>query len=84
MPDAFRREFVAFRALEESMSDPVFQQAYDTVRKSWSDAAWATLTQKQITEAIYREIRRIDAETAHARTAALSPAKRTRHASRVP
>jgi hypothetical protein len=48
--------------VDQLMSDPVFQQAFETVRKSWSDEAWITLTPRQITEAIYREIRRIDAE----------------------
>ena len=43
------------------MSDPVFQQAFATVRGSWSDDAWSSLTPRQITEAIYLEIRRIDA-----------------------
>ena len=43
------------------MTDPVFQQAFDAVRKSWSDAAWSALTPRQISEAIYQEIRRIDA-----------------------
>jgi hypothetical protein len=43
------------------MSDPVFQQAFETVRKSWSNEAWSNLTPRQITELIYREIRRIDA-----------------------
>jgi hypothetical protein len=45
------------------MSDPVFQQAFETVRKSWSNEAWGTLTPRQVTELIYREIRRIDAGT---------------------
>ena len=43
------------------MTDPVFQQAYDTVRTSFTASVWATLTPRQITEAIYVEIRRIDA-----------------------
>jgi hypothetical protein len=52
-----------------AMTDPVFQQAYETVRKSWSDEAWKTLTPRQITEAIYEEIRRIDAHAAQRRDA---------------
>lgn len=43
------------------MTDPVFQQAYETVRASYTGDAWAALTPRQITEAIYREIRRLDA-----------------------
>jgi hypothetical protein len=52
------------------MSDPVFQQAFETVRNSWSNEAWSMLTPRQITEAIYREIRRIDAGTAREDAAA--------------
>lgn len=44
------------------MTDPVFQQAYDTVRRAYTDEAWHALTPRQITDAIYREIRRLDAE----------------------
>jgi hypothetical protein len=44
------------------MTDPVFQQAFENVRKSFSDEAWNALTPRQITEAIYQEIRRIDAQ----------------------
>lgn len=43
------------------MTDPVFHQAYETVRSRYSDEAWSALTPRQITEAIYREIRGIDA-----------------------
>ena len=46
------------------MADPVFMQAYETVRRSYSDEAWNALTPRQITDAIYQEIRRIDAEIA--------------------
>jgi hypothetical protein len=46
------------------MSDPGFQKAYQIVRQSYSDEAWAALTPRQITDAIYREIRRIDAPRA--------------------
>ena len=44
-----------------AMTDPVFLQAYATVRRSFSDEQWAALTPRQITDAIYREMRRIDA-----------------------
>jgi hypothetical protein len=61
------------------VTDPVFQQAFETVRKSWSDEAWNALTPRQITDAIYREIRRIDAETAApAATSATDPARHGR------
>lgn len=44
------------------MTDPVFQRAYELVRGSYSADGWAALTPRQITEAIYREIRRLDAD----------------------
>jgi hypothetical protein len=57
------------------VTDPVFQQAFEAVRKSYSDEAWNALTPRQITDAIYREIRRIDAEmAAAATTSATEPA----------
>ena len=46
------------------MADPVFQKAYENVRNSYSDEAWNALTPREITEAIYQEIRRIDAHAA--------------------
>jgi hypothetical protein len=45
-----------------AMTDPVFQQAYETVRHSFTGEAWGALTPQQIAEAIYQEIRRIDAK----------------------
>ena len=42
------------------MTDPVFQQAYEAVRGAYSRDAWGALTPRQITDEIYREIRRID------------------------
>jgi hypothetical protein len=47
--------------LEIVMTDPVFQKAYENVRNSYSYEAWNALTPREITEAIYQEIRRIDA-----------------------
>ena len=44
------------------MSDGSFQEAYARVRSRYTDQAWIALTPRQITDAIYREIRRIDAE----------------------
>jgi hypothetical protein len=43
------------------MADPVFQQAYETVRKSCSTEVWNLLSARQITELVYQEMRRIDA-----------------------
>ena len=51
-------------ALRAAMTDPVFQQAYEAVRLSFSDDAWSALSPRQITEVIYQEIRRIDAARA--------------------
>ncbi|MDR3537158.1 MAG: hypothetical protein P4L71_11720 [Acetobacteraceae bacterium] len=44
------------------MSDALFQEAYARARNRFSDDAWLVLNPRQITEAIYREIREIDAE----------------------
>jgi hypothetical protein len=44
------------------MSDQVFHEAYDRVRSRFSDQEWFSLTPRQITDAIYREIRLIDQE----------------------
>ena len=52
-----------------SMTDPVFQKAYTLVRSGYSREAWSALSPRQITEAIYREIRRIDADQALAEAA---------------
>ncbi len=58
-----------------AVTDPVFQQAFEAVRKSYSDEAWNALAPRQITEAIYQEIRRIDAEKA---TSGTKPPSRPR------
>lgn len=44
------------------MSDATFQEAYARVRSRHSEEAWLALTPRQITEAIYGEIRMIDAK----------------------
>jgi hypothetical protein len=44
------------------MSDQVFHEAYDRVRRRYSDQEWFSMTPRQITEAIYSEIRIIDQE----------------------
>jgi hypothetical protein len=49
---------------ESSMTDFVFQEAYGRVRGRHSDQEWFTMTPRQITEAIYEEIRLVDQERA--------------------
>ena len=44
------------------MTDGSFQEAYARVRSRYSDEAWLALNPRQITEAIYGEMRLIDAE----------------------
>ena len=44
------------------MSNRTFQEAYDRVRSRYDDLEWQALTPRQIADAIYREIRAIDAE----------------------
>ena len=44
------------------MSDPLFQKAYARARSRFSDSGWLSLSPREITEAIYGEIRQIDAE----------------------
>jgi hypothetical protein len=44
------------------MGDTIFQKAYARVRARYSEEQWLALTPRQITEAIYREIRQLDAE----------------------
>ena len=51
------------------MSDHVFQDAYARVRSRYSDQAWLNLAPREITDAIYREIRRIDSERSGAAAA---------------
>jgi hypothetical protein len=59
------------------MSDGVFQVAYEKARQRYSNDSWLALTPRQITEAIYQEIRLIDAErAADASTRAPSPEPR--------
>ena len=44
------------------MGNGVFQEAYDRVRKRFTTEAWLALDPRQITDIIYAEMRRIDAE----------------------
>ncbi|HEY4042742.1 MAG TPA: hypothetical protein VGM32_12975 [Rhodopila sp.] len=44
------------------MSDQIFQDAYARVRGRHADQAWFALSPREITDAIYREIRIIDNE----------------------
>jgi hypothetical protein len=49
------------------MSDQIFQEAYARVRARHTEESWLALSPRQITDAIYREIRQIDAERSRAR-----------------
>jgi hypothetical protein len=44
------------------MPDTVFNEAYTRVRARYSDQAWFRQTAREITNAIYAEIRAIDRE----------------------
>jgi hypothetical protein len=44
------------------MSDQTFQDAYARVRGRHTDQVWFSLSPREITDAIYREIRLLDAE----------------------
>jgi hypothetical protein len=44
------------------MSDSVFQDAYARVRNRHDDHSWFALSPREITDAIYREIKLIDRE----------------------
>jgi hypothetical protein len=44
------------------MSDQIFQDAYARVRGRHDDQAWFSLSPREITTSIYREIRVIDLE----------------------
>jgi hypothetical protein len=44
------------------MSDRIFEEAYNRVRSRFSDQAWYALSPRGLTDAIYDEIRAIDAE----------------------
>ncbi len=54
------------------MTDTIFQEAYARVRAAFSEEAWLALNPRQITDAIYREIRAIDEERLRATRAARS------------
>jgi len=49
-------------AVGQFMSDQIFLDAYARVRNAYSEEAWLALDPRQITAAIYREIRLLDAE----------------------
>jgi hypothetical protein len=44
------------------MSDQIVQEAYSRVRSRYSDDVWYALPPRALTDAIYQEIRQIDAE----------------------
>ena len=48
------------------MSDQVFQNAYARVRSRHTNQAWFSLSPREITDSIYREIRIIDSDTVSA------------------
>lgn len=48
------------------MSDQIVQLAYERVRSRYGDDAWFALPPRALTDAIYREMREIDAERAGA------------------
>ena len=52
------------------MSDRIFQEAYARVRARYSENGWLALSPREITNAIYEEIRHIDAELVQAHRAA--------------
>jgi hypothetical protein len=47
---------------EGPMSDDIVQEAYSRVRSRYREEVWLSLPPRQITEALYQEIRAIDAE----------------------
>jgi hypothetical protein len=61
------------------MSDALFQEAYARARGRFTDDGWLALNPRQITDAIYQEIRQIDSERV-ARIKATSPAPESTHA----
>jgi hypothetical protein len=46
----------------KAMTDRTFQEAYDRAQSSYNNNDWQALSPHQVTEAIYRELRAIDAE----------------------
>jgi hypothetical protein len=46
------------------MADPVFLQAFEAARRSCATDVWDLLSARQITELVYQEMRRIDADLA--------------------
>jgi hypothetical protein len=56
------RRFERLNTAEVQMKDQIFQDAYARVRGRHTDQAWFALSPREITDAIYREIRVIDRE----------------------
>ncbi len=44
------------------MNDRTFQDAYSRVRSRHTDQSWFSLSQREITDSIYREMRAVDRE----------------------
>ena len=57
-----RKAFERLNTAEVQMKDQIFQDAYARVRDRHTDQAWFALSPREITDAIYREIRAIDRE----------------------
>jgi hypothetical protein len=55
------------------MSEHTFQDAYARVRGRQTDQAWFALSQREITDSLYREIRAIDRERLMRREAGFMP-----------
>ncbi len=55
------------------MSDHTFQDAYARVRARHDDQSWFSLSPRQITDAIYQEIRALDRERLIQKATAYQP-----------
>jgi hypothetical protein len=64
MPIRIKSDLSLRKRVVGSMSDHVFQTAYARVRGRHSDKGWFSLSPREITNAIYTEIRAIDRERA--------------------
>jgi hypothetical protein len=58
---------------EGFMSEHTFQDAYARVRGRHDDQSWFSLSPRQITDSIYREIRALDRERLMHREAGFAP-----------
>jgi hypothetical protein len=58
------------------MGDDSFQRAVQRARRAYSLTDWTTIAPRERTEAIYRELRRIDADRAARQAQPKQPAAR--------